>query len=163
MDKQAFFQMARDARAEWDQVLGQVGEARMTVPGVAGDWSAKDMVAHLTAWEQRPVAWLTAIRRGMIPEPAPWPPNLSEEKTNAWIYEANRGRSLDDVLDESRRVHAQLLMELEAISEEDLNDARRFAWLNGNSLADSIPGDSYEHYQDHTRMVREWLALEKTQ
>ena len=163
MDKATFIKATRDARAEWEQVLVEVGEERMLKPGAAGHWSVKDTIAHLAAWEQRPVAWLTAIRRGESPAPAPWPPDVGEEKTNAWIYEANRNRPLRELIDESRRVHEQLLKELETISEKDLNDAGRFAWLNGNSLAESIPGDASEHYQEHTRMVREWLALEKVQ
>ena len=135
----------------------------MTKPGVAGHWSVKDMIAHLTAWEQRPVAWLIAIRRGELPEPAPWPPDLGEEKTNAWIYEVNKDKPLAQVIEESRRVHELLLKELESVTDDALNDAQRYRWLNGNSLDDSIPGDSSEHYQDHARMVREWLALEKVQ
>jgi hypothetical protein len=163
MHKATFIQTTREARAEWEQILAEVGEERMLVPGVAGDWSVKDMIVHLTAWQQRPVEWLAAIRRGESPTPAPWPPDMSEEKTNAWIYEANKDRSLREVIDESRRVHEQLLEELEKVSEEALNDAGRFAWLNGNSLAEAIPGDASEHYQEHTRMVREWLVLEKVQ
>ena len=163
MDKATFIRTTRGARAEWEQVLAEVGEERMLTPVAAGHWSVKDVIAHLTAWEQRPVAWLTAIRRGETPSPAPWPPDLGEEKTNAWIYEANKDQPLRQVINQSRRVHEQLLKELEMTSEGDLNDAGRFAWLNGNSLAESIPGDSYEHYRDHTRMVREWLATEKVQ
>ena len=30
-------------RAQWEGLLAQVGEARMAEPGVAGDWSVKDM------------------------------------------------------------------------------------------------------------------------
>jgi hypothetical protein len=163
MAKAAFIKTTRDARAEWKKVLAEVGEERMLIPGAAGYWSVKDMIAHLSAWEQRPVAWLTAIGRGESPAPAPWPPDWGEEKTNAWIYEANKDRPLQEVIDESRRVHEQLLQELEKISDEELNDRGRFAWLDGNSLAEAIPGDASEHYQEHIRMVHEWLARETSQ
>jgi hypothetical protein len=50
---------------------------------VTGDWSIKDIVAHLTAWEERLVAWLEAIAHGTSPELPPWPGNFDEDATNA--------------------------------------------------------------------------------
>lgn len=163
MDKKTLIEAVRNSRVAWDVLLAQVGEERMTTPGVTGNWSVKDVVAHLTAWERRPVAWLTAVRQSATPEPAPWPPNLSEEQTNAWIYEANRGRSLREILDESRRTHEELMKLLQMATEEELSDSRRFSWLKGNPLAESLPGNTYAHYQEHSEMIRNWLKPEKVQ
>ena len=41
---------------------------RMDQPGVAGQWSVKDVVAHLASWRKRTVARLQAAARG-APEP----------------------------------------------------------------------------------------------
>jgi hypothetical protein len=163
MDKKTLIEAVRNSRVAWDVLLAQVGEERKTTPGVTGNWSVKDVVAHLTAWERRPVAWLTAVRQSATPEPAPWPPNLSEEQTNAWIYEANRGRSLREILDESGQVHEQCMKQLLVISEEELNVSGRYSWLNGSTLAESILGNTYEHYQEHSQMLRMWLESEEVQ
>jgi hypothetical protein len=42
----------RAARNEWDTLMAAVGEERMTEPGAAGDWSVKDVTAHLTSFDQ---------------------------------------------------------------------------------------------------------------
>jgi hypothetical protein len=163
MDKKTLIETLRNTRTEWEALLAEVGEGRMTQLGATGAWSVKDVIAHLTAWERRPLAWLTAVRQGATPVPAPWPSNLSEEQTNAWIYDANREQSLRDVLDKSRRVHEQFMKELAAIAEEELNVPGRYSWLNGNTFAESIPGNTCEHYQEHSQMIRKWLELEKVQ
>ena len=161
MDKQELLETMKTTRAEWDALLTEVGEPRMTVAGVTGNWSVKDVVAHLTAWEKRTVARLIAVRQGGKPEPAPWPPNTSEEEENAWIYEANRKRSLRDVLDDSRRVHDQVMKQLQPVTDEELNERGRFSWLDGNKLVESIPGNTYEHYQEHGELIRKWLARQR--
>ena len=158
MDKQELFETMKITRAGWEALLSEVGEARMITPGVTGNWSVKDIVAHLTAWEKRTVARLPAVRQGGAPEPAPWPPNLSEEEINAWIYEANRKRTLRDVLDDSRRVQDQVMKQLQSVTDEELNQPGHFSWLNGNKLAEYIPGNTYEHYQEHADLIRKWLA-----
>jgi hypothetical protein len=135
----------------------------MTIPNAVGEWSIQDIVAHLTAWEQNALALLLAAQRGGEPVYPVWNADMSMDETNAWIFNANHNRTLADVLAESRRVQEQFVRQLETLSEEDLNDPNRFKWLNGNSLADSIAGDSYEHYHDHANMIREWLGLEKVQ
>jgi hypothetical protein len=55
MDKAAFLATLRAKHAEWEALLAEVGEARMVQPGVAGEWSVKDIVAHVT-WGEREMA-----------------------------------------------------------------------------------------------------------
>ncbi|MGH2505096.1 MAG: hypothetical protein ACRDID_21510, partial [Ktedonobacterales bacterium] len=59
-------QLLADLRSEQDgfeALLDEVGEQRMIQPGVAGDWSMKDIVAHLTGWRRRSVARFQAALR----------------------------------------------------------------------------------------------------
>src|SRR5438445_8580119 len=63
----------------WEGLLAQIGEDRMEEPGVAGSWSIKDVIAHLTAWRRRTVGRLESVARGQ-PEPAhEWPADLHED------------------------------------------------------------------------------------
>jgi len=57
--------MIRTARAEWDGLLSQVDETRMTQPGVAGEWSVKDVIAHIT-WHEREMIGMLRARTGRI-------------------------------------------------------------------------------------------------
>ncbi len=52
MDKTTFIETLLAGRAEWEALLAEVGEARMLQPGVAGEWSVKDVIAHVM-WGER--------------------------------------------------------------------------------------------------------------
>ena len=49
----------RAERARWEALLAEVGVERLTEPGVAGDWSVKDVLGHLTAYLR---AWGARVR-----------------------------------------------------------------------------------------------------
>src|SRR5215467_10152666 len=52
--KQLLAEMQSEQTA-WLALLDEIGEENMTQPEVAGGWSIKDIVAHLTGWRRRTV------------------------------------------------------------------------------------------------------------
>jgi hypothetical protein len=155
-------QLLDEMRQENDQfeaLLAAIGPARMTQPEVAGGWSIKDIVAHLTAWRRRSVARFQAARTGEPAAPPPWPPELQDEDfdaINAWIYAANRDRPLEAVLADSRDTFQQLVDAISALEEAQLRDQSRFAWLEGSQFRGST---FFGHFHDeHESDMRAWLA-----
>ena len=67
--KTALIDWVRRERAGWELLLAEVGEARMTVPGAMGTWTFKDLLAHLTAWQQHDLAPLDQALTGERPVP----------------------------------------------------------------------------------------------
>ena len=154
MDKATLLEEVQTAHDEWEGVLAEVGEARMTEPGVAGEWSVKDIIAHVTWFEREMVG---VLRAHALVGSELW--NLPQDEENAAIYAKNRERPLDDVLREARDVYAQLLEELRGMSDEAVNDPGQFRdmpadWIPWQVLA----GNTYRHYRDHAATIREWLA-----
>src|SRR5690242_1709047 len=41
-----------DAQAQFDAAIAGLDEAALVEPGVVGDWSVKDLIGHVAAWEQ---------------------------------------------------------------------------------------------------------------
>src|SRR5690349_6575078 len=100
----------RTEQAAWEALLDESGETHMMQPEVAGGWSIKDIVAHLTGWRRRSVRRFQAFLKHDPDFAPPWPPELREDyEINAWIYEANRDRPLAEVLSDSRDVFQQLI------------------------------------------------------
>lgn len=154
--RQELIGMLESAKAEVEALLAEAGEARLTTPGVTGPWSIKDLLAHMTAWEERVVAWAEGIRQGREPLPAPWPKGLDDDQVNAIIFESSRGRALPEVLESWRQTHRKVIDAVGAMNEDDLFHTK-VEWLGGVPFAEALPGNSYEHQQEHAGQIRLWL------
>lgn len=145
------------ARAEWDDLIAQVSETQMTQPGMAGYWSAKDVIAHLTEVDQWYVNALRAIDRH---EP---PPDMDEqrmelEERNRLHYERNQQRPLGEVLQESRQVFQQMIELLQAKSEEFFTQPQTFDNLpEPTVVGKSLKEACADHYRHHMPDIRAWL------
>ena len=142
--------------ASWLALLDDIGEANMTQPEVAGGWSIKDIVAHLTGWRRRTVRRLQATLKHEADVPTLWPSDLQEDdEINAWIYESNRDRPLADVLSDSREVFQQLVNAIDAFSDNELQDSQRIEWLEGEPLSGKFV---FSHFhEEHEPDMRAWL------
>ena len=109
MDKSGLQNWLHESYEKWEAFLDQFGTARMDEPGVAGHWSMKDIIVHLTGWDQYVVAHVQAARRGEPEPPPPWPADLqNDDEINAWLYERNHGRSVDEIRGHAGAVPADL-------------------------------------------------------
>src|SRR5690348_10694315 len=61
LNKTQLLTQLRNEQAAWEALLAEIGEAHMTQPEVAGGWSIKDIVAHLTGWRRRTVRRFQAL------------------------------------------------------------------------------------------------------
>src|SRR6476661_3339465 len=110
MNKSELLNWLQQQNLQWEAFLDQIGEERMDQPGVAGDWSIKDIIAHLAVWQRGLNARLQAALRGEAEPPPFWPAHLqADDELNAWIYAARHGSSVHGILNESREVLQQLL------------------------------------------------------
>ena len=143
--------------AYWQTLLDDIGEANMTQPEVAGGWSIKDIVAHLTGWRRRTVRRIQATRNHESDVTPPWPSELQEDDDiNAWIYESNRDRPLADVLSDSREVFQQLVDAINAFPDDAFQDLQRIEWLEGESLSGKFV---FSHFhEEHEPDMRTWLV-----
>lgn len=164
MTKAALLDRIEEERRFWDALLAEIGEARMEQPGVNGDWTFKDMAAHLIGWRRRTIDRLDAAVRDTSPPPPPWPAGLEEEnpaeldQINAYFYETNKDRPLADVLAESRKQFRQMRAAVEALPEPILFDPGRFPWMGGEPVA-MVLEYSYRHlHEDHEPDIRAWLG-----
>ena len=141
----------------WQALLDQIGPARMGQPGVAGAWSIKDIVAHLTGWRRRTVGRLQALQGGQPESPPPWPIHLqTDDEINAWIYQSRQSHSVSEVLDESHQVFQQLLAVIESLPDDVLAEAHRLPWMEGQPFN---AAEFFAHFHDeHEPDMRAWLA-----
>jgi uncharacterized protein (TIGR03083 family) len=149
----------RAARTEWQALMAEVGEARMTEPGATGVWSVKDVTAHLTAYNRWFVNASEAHFRGELP-----PPDGTEgmdfEERNQVYHQRAQHLSLAEVLAEWEEVYQRLLEVVEAHTEEFLTQPQRFEGVpEPVEVWKMLDGDGYGHYREHAQVIRERLAM----
>ncbi len=156
MNRSELLNGLKEEYRSWQALLDEIGIEHMAQPGVAGSWSIKDIVAHLTGWRRRTVARFRAVQRGEPEPPPPWPAHLqTDDEINAWIYQARQGYSVREVLDESHQVFQELVAAIEGIPEDVLADVRRFPWLEGQPMSAAA---FFAHFHDeHEPDMRAWL------
>ncbi|MGE5378977.1 MAG: ClbS/DfsB family four-helix bundle protein [Bacteroidota bacterium] len=149
----------------WEAFLDQIGSARMDLPGVNGDWSMKDIVAHLTGWNRWLVARVRAALGGEPEPPPPWPSQLgSDDEINAWIHEHYRNFSVQEVMEETDYGLQQLLVLMEGLPEdvriEHVEPALHLVWIGEERYPVS---EFFDHFRDdHEADVRAWLVREES-
>jgi hypothetical protein len=152
-----------DERDDWERLVVDVGEARMTQSIGDGEWSFKDVAAHINGWRSYSLNRLNAEIRGE-PTPAPaWPEHFTtDDEINDWIYQAEREKFASEVLKDSAANFVRLHELVAMVSEEDLADPARFPTLEGSALGPSLIDRSYfgHLHDEHEPDIRAWLSQE---
>lgn len=113
-------------------------------PGPQPDWSVKDLIAHVTWYEEDGMALIDALLRGDEPI---WINDVDE--VNADTFRRNEFRSLEEVLTDFDAVPHKLEAQLSRISVRELNDASLFPHGRGEALLAYYVENTYGHYDDH--------------
>ena len=146
---------------EWKllmDVVAKLDESKMTTPD-AGGWSPKDNLAHLAEWMNSLMGYHLDRR----------PPHevmrLPEEATRDWdmeiinplLFERNRNRSTQEVLDELKRVYAVLLEKLKSLTFEYLLMPRHADDPEKRPVLMWVLGDTTEHFAEHRATIEKML------
>ena len=152
----------REERENIARLVDKAGK-RLEQPGATGDWTLKDVLAHLTGWRWRSVARLEAALAGIDTYHTIWPRELEEsddyEPINQWLYEQYRNTPADVVIRESNETFDRIEAAVSALSEDALFTPGRYGWLHGEALGPAIIGGVASHFHnEHEADLRAWLA-----
>ena len=148
MNKAELLKQMRAGRQRLDATLAQVDDNRWLAPELSGGWSLKDLLAHLGWWE----GWIAGIYATLLRGEAPYAHHLDPKTVdvlNAQALAKYHDQPLAEVRRHEERAYRNLLSVVQNAPEEDLFDPRRFAWLQGQPLAEWIINNSYGHYDEH--------------
>jgi hypothetical protein len=150
---------------QWELTLAGLSEEQIATPRSASDWSIKDNVVHLWAWQLRSIARLEAALNGrepVFPDFLSGVSAVTEDNVDAindQIFESFRGVAWSQVHQDWRTGRLRF-MELGAmLPERDLLDGGKYPWLGDLALADLLLG-SYDHHQEHLEKLLAWLVGE---
>lgn len=127
----------RLTRAVERDVFAAVDPAVRDLPGPDGGWSAKDTLAHLSAWRQQQTDKLAAVREGRE-EPAL--PAVEIDDVNAILHDRRADWGWDRAATDAESTADGLMAEVAAAAEQTLADPK---------VIGSIMGDGPEHDLGH--------------
>ena len=152
----------REQLARWEELLASLSEEQIIAPRFGYDWSIKDVIAHLWAWQQISIARMEAGALDQEPEYQEWIVNLGEDwedsadRVNALTFEINHEKPWSEIYQIWTNGFLQFLEFGEKVSERDLLDGDRYRWLKGYPLAFIILA-SYDHHQEHLEKLTSWV------
>lgn len=137
----------RCARRDLEDAIASVPEGRIDEPGVVAEWSVRDLVGHVTTWEQVAIA---ALRRFLadrdLKAVVTW---TDVDGLNARESRRKRELSLAQLRAEFEESHSQLTALLSGFPEDELAQ---------EEVETRIRVDTYAHYAEHTAHIRDWLS-----
>ncbi len=144
-----------------DRVLGQLDDAwqafqdayaglsddQMQMPGVTGAWSMRDMIAHVTWWDEESIAHLPVVFAG---------DRLSRysqvyggiDAFNALMTERKASLSLDEVQAGFLETHTRLVRYLLSLDPAE--------WVGNTRFRHRLKMDTWSHYPIHEADIRRW-------
>ncbi|MCH8009830.1 MAG: ClbS/DfsB family four-helix bundle protein [Chloroflexi bacterium] len=142
-------------RAQLDGRLGQLSDQNMLTPAREDGWTAKDVLAHLTAWEQRLLRWIERWHETGDPgRPEVGVTWADFDGLNERDYAAAKENPLADVRREARESYEAVLLAIKALSDDQM--ATRPEASDGPSWSWIVSANTYRHYREHRAEMEAW-------
>jgi uncharacterized protein (TIGR03083 family) len=145
--KQQLLDKLERAWMDLRQSYAGLSEAQLTRPGVTNGWSVKDILAHVTTWEEEALKYLPSILRGEKP------PRYKDlyggiDAFNAQMTAKKQTLPLSDILRQLDDTHRRLIAAIQSAPEDQINTETPFRRR--------VRLDTYSHYSLHARAIRAW-------
>ena len=165
-NKEIFLARLMHERDKFELLLNRVGYTRrMTLKGVSGKWSIKDMLAHILAYEQYIADRLNEILHGeeYVPcrtqnaldafldefgYPDFGSALLDDDGPNEWVVQKYKNVSLDDVVSQEIQAFSAIIASLEKLPDE---------MMQRHHLYDRVANNTFRHYREHGAEIKRWL------
>ncbi|MGW8225450.1 MAG: ClbS/DfsB family four-helix bundle protein [Anaerolineales bacterium] len=157
MKKEELISALTTGRAEFLKAIEDIPQQEMTIPGIVGQWSLKDMLVHLTRWEAELVKLLWQAKQGTTPTTIHFTPETVDQVNERW-YQQSSSRSMDVVWDDFLKVREQTIRRVDGFGEQELNDVDYYPWLDSSPLWKWIADDSFGHEAEHIEDIRAWRS-----
>ena len=142
------------------QAVTSLSPSQMLEPRLPGGRSVKDLLAHITWWDQ----WLLSILpadpgtsqpRITLPLADQIPPTDHwADEMNAKVFLYNQTRELSTIQAEFTETRKRLLQRVAQLSMDDLYNPGGMAVVVGQPVAPLILG-IYEHYEEHAHELEQ--------
>ena len=147
MDRPTLRRHLDAGRQRVEGALAGVSDAAM-LDRIDDEWTRKDVIAHLEAWERRAIELLDRLRAG-----DPLSDRVDTDELNAGWFARDRERPLAKVLEGEGAAYDAMLVAIAGASDEELFDGGHFAWTEGEPFANWLRANGDEHIGEHLEQL----------
>ncbi len=152
-------ELLRAARVEYERLwvaVESVDAGRRERHGACGDWSVKDLLAHLDAWHEMTMTWDRVGSAGEIPDvPAPGYTWSQTPALNAEIHERTKHDPWDEIVVRLDDSHRRIMAIVEAAG-DDLFVKGRTTWTGSTSVGSYLTSATASHYAWASKLIRKY-------
>jgi len=138
------FRLLGAAQNDAQACMDSLPAAEREAIGTAERWVAKDVIAHISAWQERQGQRLEAALRDVPP-----PDFSGEQRLNDETFALYQHRSWDEVAVQAKWASGRLIALVLQVPVADLRNPQRFPWTSGRPLEQALVGNGYSHPQAH--------------
>ncbi|MBA3688206.1 MAG: maleylpyruvate isomerase N-terminal domain-containing protein [Chloroflexi bacterium] len=139
------------ARDEFLAAVADIDPTLRTTPGLVGDWSARDLLAHVGYWAGHAAESLHRAEQGELSEFGR--DDISVDERNEVVARVARDTAYATVSSREQAAYEAFVARLSAVDPELLPDRD----ADGDSLEEIVGFDGAGHYREHTLDVRAWF------
>ena len=140
------------ARNEFLAALGDVEPSLLLTPGLVGEWSAKELIAHIGYWTGHAAEALHHAEQGRLEGFGDDEHDVDER--NAIVARVAADADLATVRQREEAAFEALLTRLRRADPATLDDKVSY----GDTLERVIQDDGPEHYREHALDLRAWFT-----
>lgn len=142
------------ARSGFLEAIGDVDPELLTAPGLLGEWSARDLVAHVAFWSDHGADALALAASGRAADYVD--DGTDADAVNVERFAVSQSMSPDEAADDEARAFVRFADALAGI-DDALLDTRLGS---GDTVEQMVRYDGPDHYAEHTAHVRAWFGGE---
>jgi hypothetical protein len=138
-------------RSEFLAALDDVEPDLLLAPGLVGQWSARELIAHMGYWAGHAAEALHSAEQGRLADFGE--DELDVDERNAVVARVAGDTDLATVRKREEAAYAALLTRLKRADPATLDDKVSY----GDTLEHVIADDGAEHYREHALDLRAWF------
>jgi hypothetical protein len=124
-----------------------LSEEQLLEPGVTGDWSVRDIIAHVTTWDEEALKHLPTVLEGRRP-PRYSVTSGGIDRFNALMTTKKQRLPLSEVLRQLDDSHRRVIELIGRAPEDQL--------IRDTPFRRRLRLDTYSHYRKHAAAIRRW-------
>ena len=144
-------------RTNLESLITELTDSQKVEPGVESNWSIKDIMAHIAAWEKLAQDRINATITG---NPLKYPVIHGGDfvdEFNRKVYDSNKDVPLNEIFTDFKKSHNVFLEQIKTLDDEILSQKLPFDWAGNLTVQVIISANTHWHYLEHSESIKSWI------